>query len=95
MSEKHCGQVKVHMHGHTVEKAVFCSNIFGSLYVKAKGSYNKANLFTDGTVGDNFSWTDLVIFDGWVRTDMHMQTEMIYVRHLVETTKQRILGKVK
>jgi hypothetical protein len=93
--EHHCGQVKVLIYGHMVEKPVFCGNIVGAVYVKTKGSYQTYHLLTNGTVGEGYSWTELVIFDEWVRTDMHIKTTCIYVRHLVETTKQRILGKVR
>lgn len=92
--ERHCGQVKVLMYGHTVEKPVFCGGWWGLVYVKRKGSYHHASLSPNGTVGAHHSWTDLVIFDGWVRINPTHRNS-ICVRHVVETTKQKILGKVK
>lgn len=93
--ERHCGQVKVMMYGHKVEKPVYCNGWHGSLFGKAKGTYSRSTLRTNGRFGDFHTWTDLVIFDGWVRVLAKQHTDLIYVRHLVETTKQRILGKVK
>lgn len=92
--ERHCGQVKVMMYGHEVEKPVFCAGWWGHVYVKRKGSYSTSALAPDGTVAGGHSWTDLVIFDGWVRVCPYYRNTII-VRHIVESTKQKILGKVK
>ena len=93
MSEKHCGQVKAHMNGHTVEKPVYCAGWMGALYCKQKG-YLHGTLYANGKLGEIYSWTDLVLFEEWVRVEIKPKRTII-VRHLVETTKQRILGKVR
>lgn len=88
MSEQHCGQIVVHMNGQRVEKAVYCADWYGALYCKNKGMLN-CTVYSSGRLGDTYSWTDLVIFEGWARVVIKAKRTII-VRHIVESTKRRI-----
>lgn len=85
--ENHVGVATVHMHGQQIEKDVFVEGWRGALYGKIKGSYFNATVYADGRWGDDYTWTDLILFDPWQRV---ADRRVMRVIHLVEATKQRL-----
>lgn len=90
MSEQHVGSVMAHMNGNRVEKRVYCHSWRGGIYAKQKGNYGEANMSVNysGQLGAAYSWTDLVLFEGWSKLEQNSRN--IRVINIVEATKERL-----
>lgn len=91
MREHHVGTVMVHAYGSEVEKGVYCSSWMGSVYTKRKGTYSTATLYTDGKLGEQLSWTCLILFDGWTRHTKD-RSRVMRIINIVGAARQRVTG---
>lgn len=75
-----------------VEKAMYCSDWVGHVWIKSKSSYvGRPSLYSGGYVGNGTSWSDMVLFEPW---KLHEQprSKNIRVINVVQAARRRILG---
>lgn len=87
MDEHHVGTVIRHAYGQETEKPVYCRGWRGGLYGKVMGSYAFNSLHNDGSLGNFHSWTDLVLFESWVRIP---SKRLVAVQNTVQAAKERL-----